>query len=1597
MSKKKIASLMLAFIMLASVCISPGIIPAVSAEMPETEPPVVTDATAPTPEETISLTPPEPEVTAPAESEAQIETEPVEYVDAAETEPAETEQSEAAADAKEPEENDDLRSVSGEQMPVTATRTQFHAVKRLFKTETTSASDTTAYLPNATYMMQLSNGGIIRFGNFHTHEVMYNGKWVPAYCLDMGLGSLPTNFDGSIDNYAEWSQYIDNTAEGNNKKMAITLVMAYSKKLLGSRAYTDWDYAAIQTVIWEIMSGRRQSTWPYMTTGIDMFGQNYDETTLFPGTDHISFNDASYPRARRPKPADFFFFSNGSNAYQYSRVYTYSSSSTQIANATAFNNGRQLYSDIIKALTMHTIPSFAYTSSSDAAAAGHVKNLQWDGNKYTITLTDTQGVIAHYMGKPCPSTWSANGVTYSLASNDSNMTQQLTISATDYNAVNGITLSWQQDTLDFNSTDGAMVFKPDNTDMQPTVFFDHAVPPLQKAYIKLAAPVSVSLKKTSQGSASVLDAIQGNPLYTLAGAVYEIHEGSATGPVVETLTTNANGEATGTKKYAIGTKLYAVEKTAPSGYLLNSSPVALTVSSGSNVFNVSDTPTFDPARLVIMKTGNENERIEGAVFEFRYYAQYWTTDKPQRVWYLQSDTNGKVQLDESYFAPGYTSDPLFRPFGNAAYLPLGFVCVTEVAAATGYVLPEGGIGQVGIFIKPGGTQTPQNGQPARAYWGDFAGKPLDAAHSKGIYKIENDAENQTITAVNRTQTTLEIVKSSTDGAVSGIQFEVEKLVDDAWTMLGSYTTNADGKISVETEQLAVGAQFRIREIVPQDYICTSENPQTITLAEGLNSVSFSNKPVARLEIVKTSTDGKVAGISFKVEKEVSGSWTALGTYKTDANGKISLTDLDVGQKLRITETVPADYVCTSENPQTITLKKGLNTVSFANKPVARLEIVKTSTDGKIEGISFKVEKEVSGSWTALGTYKTDANGKISLTDLDVGQKLRITETVPADYVCTSENPQTVTLKKGLNSVSFANRLLPSGHTVAANSETMGHYAYNLPSVDLEDAFYYNDLLPGDNVTVFGFAKVVYEDENGKTVVEDLMDADGPVSSTVTFVAEQGSGVVVIPFPGLDLSQLGGKRIVFGERMYVNDQILVEHFDEADELQTIYVKNPSGHTTATVDATESHYSYITPAVEITDRYFYHDLMPGEHTVVGYPVRVIQTDDGTLIEEPVMVDGKPMEVPVTFTVAEDTPDGYVDIHFTIPGTEIQGTKIVIGENLYFNGKQIQHHFDVNDEDQTVYPVTPEMGTTATVNGQHISYAVGKIAMQDVVALRNILPGTYRCEGQIMVKSKENGKTVATPLLVDGKPVIASQEITVEAADGKPQSVTVTMYFDEFDAELVRGLETVVFEKLFQIDADEETETVTHANPEDENQTVRFPDFKFRTVATAKGEHRVKAYGVLAPQDEVIYTDAIPGTTLIASATLMERVEKDGKVTLVPFLVDGKAITGETTITVEKASGSIIVKFPAFDVGKLAGRKLVVVEEMFTLDTSGNRVKLGEERDAENKEQTIEFYYAPTPTSPKTGDDTSLFWLWLFMFLGAGGVIISATVLIRTKQRG
>ena len=558
--------------------------------------------------------------------------------------------------------------------------------------------------------------------------------------------------------------------------------------------------------------------------------------------------------------------------------------------------------------------------------------------------------------------------------------------------------------------------------------------------ITFSSGYTISLKKTTQGNADTLACIRDNPLYTLQGAVYEIHQGSATGTIVETLTTNANGEATGTNRYAVGTKLYAVEKTAPSGYLLNTTPVQLTISTGSNVFNVADRPTFDPNSLKLTKTGNTNVPIEGAVFKVQFFASNWAdSTKLLRTWYFQSNSGGAVRLTEQFLASGYNSDSLFKIDGNVV-IPLGCIQVTEVKAADGYLLPEGNDGKVFMFIRQGGAKTAQMGKPAGAYWGNGSADPLNSNNPKGIYTIENDADKTSLTAVNEpSDTPVEIIKTSTDGAVSGVSFKVEQYEASGgigWWEMGTFQTNAQGKITLDP--LPIGMRLRITEIVPQDYVCTSDNPQTITLAESGNQVRFSNKPIASLEIVKTSTDGKISGISFTVEQYEPGGigWWTRGTYVSDSNGKITIPNLDVGLQLRITETVPENYVCTSTNPQTITLVKGVNRVSFANKPVATLEIVKTSTDGKISGISFTVEQYEPGGigWWTRGTYVSDSNGKISIPNLDVGRQLRITEIVPENYVCTSQNPQTITLVKGVNRVSFANKPIASLEIIKTSTD-----------------------------------------------------------------------------------------------------------------------------------------------------------------------------------------------------------------------------------------------------------------------------------------------------------------------------------------------------------------------------------------------------------------------------------------------------------------------------------------------------------------------------------------------------------------------------------
>lgn len=119
------------------------------------------------------------------------------------------------------------------------------------------------------------------------------------------------------------------------------------------------------------------------------------------------------------------------------------------------------------------------------------------------------------------------------------------------------------------------------------------------------------------------------------------------------------------------------------------------------------------------------------------------------------------------------------------------------------------------------------------------------------------------------------------------------------------------------------------------------------------------------------------------------------------------------------------------------------------------------------------------------------------------------------------------------------------------------------------------------------------------------------------------------------------------------------------------------------------------------------------------------------------------------------------------------------------------------------TPELGTTATIDGKKEFTVNGDVTIDDVVSYKHLVPGKeYTVKGILM--DKATGKA----FLVDGKEVCSEVIFTAEKASGK---VTVSFTFD--GSVITADTEIVVFETLYR----DETEIAVHADIDDKDQTV------------------------------------------------------------------------------------------------------------------------------------------------------------------------------------
>ena len=253
--------------------------------------------------------------------------------------------------------------------------------------------------------------------------------------------------------------------------------------------------------------------------------------------------------------------------------------------------------------------------------------------------------------------------------------------------------------------------------------------------------------------------------------------------------------------------------------------------------------------------------------------------------------------------------------------------------------------------------------------------------SQTVTLAEGDNELTFVNLLNRV--TLDLVKRSDDGNVSGISFLVERAEGNGWTEVGTFVTDDGGRLSVP--DLTPGTALRVTEAVPE-YYRAEEASQEITVTRDSRELTFVNHPTADLEIVKTSDDGNVGGIEFRLV-QISPEERDLGTYTTDGGGRLTVTGLEAGAAVRVTEEVPEGYV-SEETEKEVTLARGINSVSFANRRITGgLRITKTTRLSGTERVPVAgaVYAVYDAGHEIVFEAVTDENGAVSFERLPYGE------------------------------------------------------------------------------------------------------------------------------------------------------------------------------------------------------------------------------------------------------------------------------------------------------------------------------------------------------------------------------------------------------------------------------------------------------------------------------------------------------------------------------------------------------------------------------------------------------------------------------------
>ena len=1058
----------------------------------------------------------------------------------------------------------------------------------------------------------------------------------------------------------------------------------------------------------------------------------------------------------------------------------------------------------------------------------------------------------------------------------------------------------------------------------------------------------VTLTKTSAD----VSITQGNSAYSLAGATYNVYKGtSGTGSVVATFTTDLAGHATLSTPLEDGT--YSVkEVTPPKGYKLDEKIYTFTINGADTSLNVEDEP--GTLTLILKKADSQtgstpqgNASLAGAVYQVSYQKGGQTVTEE-----LTSDASGNL--------------------GTLEGIPFGTVTVKELTAPEGYRLDT----EVHTYTVDGSQLT-----------GD-------------VYELEVDDLTEDVQRGGLTIQKLDSETGATpqgDANLEGISFEIVNNSTNPVVVNGNtaapgqvamtITTNAAGVATTGENALPYG-DYTVREVSTNDSMLqtfTEEISVTIDSDGEMLEYEAENEVVrGGIDLEKQDSEmgatpqgnSSFAGIEFEIINRstnpvvVGGQTYAVGdivmTITTDESGHASTgSDVLPYGTYEIRESATNESMLLIWQGETVTVRQNGHSVAItAVNDVERggLSVEKQDTitgsipqgDADFEGITFQiinnsrnpvmVEGQKYQPGEVVKILVTDSEGKASTADdlLPYGEYILHESSTNESMLLTAPDQTVLVEDDGIiyeftmanevvrGGVLIEKRDLESGLLTPLGGASLDGALFEITNKS-KNAVYVNGALyaPGEVCATIEVVDGIAQTDTralpyGTYQMVESKPGEGYLHTDQTVrsfqIRQDGQ---VIEFRDGDAAY---NQVVRGDLQFIkvgeggesnmhrfanvafkliSETTGEEHIvvtDENGEVRTTTEWNPHSQNTNGNDGVEDESAW------------------NDHAGTWFGL----TTEGWMVDVQDSLCALPYD---TYTLEE------------LPCEGNQGYELVKVPNITISRNNTTIYLGTIDDQ---FEGIPEIGTTATVDGEHTAEPAGEVTLIDTISYKNLKVGeTYKISGVLM--DKETGE----PLLVNEQQVTAELEFTPTNSEG-----TVELNYT-FDGSALAGKSVVVFEDLYQ----EENVVASHADINDEGQTVNFGKPSIGTTATIDGEKTAQPSEQITITDTVEYSGLTVGQEYRLVGILMDK--ETGEPLLIGEGEEQTQVTSEATFIPAEPNGTIDVLF-TFDAIGLEGKSVVVFETLYT-----DEKEVASHTDIEDEGQTITFTEQPRIGTTATVD--------------------------------